>query len=136
MRAGEATAIRVRDVDLPQGVLRVSRSFSPGLNGELIEQSPKSHKERQVPIVQAFLPYVDEAMKGKGPDDLLFSGPNRGRLVAANFRRAVDWATIRTALARPDLRVHDLRHTFATILSTPAHRRRTSKRCSGTPASR
>lgn len=51
MRAGEATAIRVRDVDLTQGVLRVSRSFSPGLNGELIEQSPKSHKERQVPIV-------------------------------------------------------------------------------------
>lgn len=116
MRAGEATAIRVRDVDLTQGVLRVSRSFSPGLNGELIEQSPKSHKERQVPIVQAFLPHVQEAMKDKEPDDLLFSGPNGGRLVAANFRRAVDWAMIRTAVKRPDLRVHDLRHTFATIL--------------------
>lgn len=116
MRAGEATAIRVRDVDLTQGVLRVSRSFSPGLNGELIEQSPKSHKERQVPIVQAFLPHVREAMKNKEPDDLLFAGPNGGRLVAANFRRAVDWTMIRTAVKRPDLRVHDLRHTFATIL--------------------
>ncbi|WP_211490004.1 tyrosine-type recombinase/integrase, partial [Georgenia thermotolerans] len=61
-------------------------------------------------------PDLDEAMTGKGPDDLLFSGPTGGRLVAANFRRAVDWATIRPALARPDLRVHDLRHTFATIL--------------------
>lgn len=116
MRAGEATAIRVRDVDLNQGVLRVSRSFSPGLNGELIEQTPKSHKERQVPIVKSLLPHVQEAMKDKEPDDLLFSGPNGGRLVAANFRRAVDWAVIRTAVKRPDLRVHDLRHTFATIL--------------------
>ncbi|WP_198668953.1 site-specific integrase [Homoserinimonas sp. OAct 916] len=116
MRAGEATAIRVRDADLKRGVLRVSRSFSPGLHGELIEQSPKSHKERQVPIVKALLPHVRAAMKGKRPDDLLFAGPNGGRLVAANFRRAVDWGSIRAALARPDLRVHDLRHTFATIL--------------------
>ena len=103
VRAGEATAIRVRDVDLQQGVLRVSRSFSPGLNGELIEQTPKSHKERQVPIVKALLPHVQEAMKDKEPDDLLFSGPHGGRLVAANFRRAVDWAVIRTAVKRPDM---------------------------------
>lgn len=116
MRAGEATTIRVRDVDLQQGVLRVSRSFSPGLNGELIEQTPRSHKKRQVPIVQALLPHVQEAMKDKEPDDLLFSGPHGGRFVSANFRRAVDWAVIRTAVKRPDLRVHDLRHTFATIL--------------------
>lgn len=116
MRAGEATAIRVRDVELAQRVLRVSRSFSPGLHGELIEQSPKSHKERQVPIVKALLPYVQQAMTGKQPDDLLFAGPGGGRLVAKNFRRAVDWENIRAVLKRPDLRVHDLRHTFATIL--------------------
>jgi integrase len=31
-------------------------------------------------------------------------------------RRTVDWEKIRIALGSPDLRVHDLRHTFATIL--------------------
>jgi integrase len=56
MRAGEATAVRVRDADLEQGVIRVSRSFSPGPHGELIEQSPKSHKDRVVPIIQALRP--------------------------------------------------------------------------------
>jgi integrase len=38
------------------------------------------------------------------------------RLTARNLRRAVDWEKVRIELARPDLRVHDLRHTFATIL--------------------
>lgn len=116
MRAGEATAQRVRDADLVQGILRISRSFSPGKNGELIEQSPKSHKEREAPITKQLRPFVIEAVKGKEPDDLLWAGPNGGRLTARNFRRAVDWERIKKELRRPDLRVHDLRHTFATIL--------------------
>lgn len=116
MRAGEATAQRVRDADLEQGILRISRSFSPGKNGELIEQSPKSHKEREAPIAKQLHPFVIEAIKGKEPDDLLWSGANGGRLTARNFRRAVDWEQIKNELRRPDLRVHDLRHTFATIL--------------------
>lgn len=69
-----------------------------------------------LPIIQALRPHVVEAMKGKGPDELLFSGPDGGRLTARNLRRAVDWEKIRIALGSPDFRVHDLRHTFATIL--------------------
>jgi integrase len=53
--------------------------------------------------------------RGKKPDDLLLSGPG-GRLTNHNARRAVDWEVLRTAIGRPDLRMHDLRHTFATIL--------------------
>lgn len=116
MRAGEATAQRVRDADLEQNILRISRSFSPGKNGELIEQSPKSHKEREAPITKQLRPFVIEAVEGKEPDDLLWAGQNGGRLTARNFRRAVDWEEIKQELRRPDLRVHDLRHTFATIL--------------------
>lgn len=116
MRSGEATATRVRDADLDRDVLRVRRSLSPGKHGELIEQTPKSHKERDVPITQALRPYVVAAAAGKQPDDLLFSGPAGGRLTGANFRRAVEWPKVRAALGRSDLRVHDLRHTFATIL--------------------
>ena len=46
----------------------------------------------------------------------MWAGQNGGRLTARNFRRAVDWEEIKQELRRPDLRVHDLRHTFATIL--------------------
>lgn len=57
-----------------------------------------------------------EAMLGKRPSDLLFDGVRGGRLSVGTFRRAVDWELIRTELGRPDFKVKDLRHTFATLL--------------------
>ncbi len=86
------------------------------MHGELIEQSPKSHKEREVPLTRALRPYAVDAARGKGPDDLLFAGPEGGRLTNHNLRRAVNWELVRDQLGRSDLRIHDLRHTFATIL--------------------
>lgn len=115
-RAGEATAARVVDVDLPARVIRVRRSISPGRHGELIEQTPKSHKWRPVPIVDDFVPYVKEAMAGKKPQERLFAGKRGGRLTNKTFVRAVNWPKIREALHRPDFKVKDLRHTFATLL--------------------
>ncbi|WP_448811064.1 tyrosine-type recombinase/integrase [Agromyces bauzanensis] len=116
MRAGEATALRVGDVDFERGIIRVSRSLSPGQRGELIEQSPKSHKFRDVPLIDALRPYAEAAARGKQSSDLLFAGPDGGRLTNHNARRGADWETLREAIGRPDLRIHDLRHTFATIL--------------------
>ncbi|MFC9918130.1 tyrosine-type recombinase/integrase [Agromyces binzhouensis] len=116
MRAGEATALRVGDVDFGRGVIRVSRSLSPGMRGELIEQSPRSHKSRDVPLIDALRPYAEAAARGKRASDLLFDGADGGRLTSHNVRRAVDWDELRVAIGKPDLRIHDLRHTFATIL--------------------
>lgn len=116
MRAGEASALRVGDIDLPGRVIHVRRSFSPGRSGELIEQTPKSHKERSVPLPTALLPYVVDRIDGKSRNDLVFTGPRGGRLSASNVRRVVDWGALRAKLDRPDLRIHDLRHTLATLL--------------------
>lgn len=116
MRAGEASALRVGDVDLPGRVIHVRRSFSPGRAGELIEQSPKSHKERTVPLPSALVPFVRQGIEDKRRSDLVFTGPRGGRLSASNVRRFVDWDAIRARLDRPDLRIHDLRHTLATLL--------------------
>ncbi|WP_349815727.1 tyrosine-type recombinase/integrase [Chryseoglobus sp. 28M-23] len=44
------------------------------------------------------------------------SGPDGGRLTNHNARRAAYWDVLRPAIGRPDLRMHDLRRTFATIL--------------------
>jgi integrase len=116
MRAGEATALRVGDVDFARGIIRVSRSLSPGQRGELIEQSPKSHKSRDVPLIDALRPFAERAARGKQSNDLLFAGPDGGWLTNHNARRGADWEALREAIGRPDLRIHDLRHTFATIL--------------------
>lgn len=116
MRAGEATALRVGDVDFERGIIRISRSLSPGKHGELVEQSPKSHKFREVPLIEALRPYAEESSRGKQAEDLLFAGPDGGRLTNHNLRRAVNWDAMRKTIGRSDLRMHDLRHTFATIL--------------------
>ena len=116
MRAGEASALRVEDIDLAGRVIHVRRNFSMGRSGSMVEQSPKSHKERTVPLPQALLPYVLDAVKGKRRSELAFSGPRGGALNPSNVRRAVDWSALRQKLDRPDLRIHDLRHTLATLL--------------------
>lgn len=116
MRAGEASALRIEDVDLDGRVIHVRRSFSTGADGKLVEQTPKSHKERTVPLPGALVPVLSRAMAGKRRSELVFTGPRGGRLNTSNVRRAVDWEALRENLDRPDLRIHDLRHTLATML--------------------
>lgn len=93
MRAGEASALRVSDVDLAGRVIHVRRSFSPGRNGELIEQSPKSHKERTVPLPGTLLPSITEQVEGKRRNDLVFTGPKGD---ACRCRTSVGPSTGRT----------------------------------------
>lgn len=116
MRAGEASALRVSDVDLAHGVINVRRSFSPAGGGKVREQTPKSHKERTVPLPSALRPVIVRRVQDRGRNELVFTGPNGGRLNTSNVRRAVDWDALRARLDRPDLRIHDLRHTLATLL--------------------
>ena len=116
MRANEATALRIEDVDLAHRTILVQRAFSVDADGRGVELTPKSHKERDVPIPAQLVGPLTEAMSGKRRGDLVFTGPRGGRLNPSNVRRAVDWKTLRTQLRRDDLRIHDLRHTLATLL--------------------
>ncbi|NLA34095.1 MAG: site-specific integrase [Actinobacteria bacterium] len=116
MRANEATALRIEDVDLAHRTIHVRRAFSIGADGRGVELTPKSHKERDVPIPKPLVGPLTEAMQGKHRGALVFTGPRGGRLSPSNVRRAIDWKALRTKLRRDDLRIHDLRHTLATLL--------------------
>ena len=116
MRANEATALRVEDVDLEHRTIHVRRAYSIGADGRGVELTPKSHKERDVPIPTPLVAPLVEAMAGKARGELVFTGPRGGRINASNVRRALDWNTLRKKLRRDDLRLHDLRHTLATLL--------------------
>lgn len=116
MRANEAAALQVGDVDMPARTIHVHRSFSADLQGRVREYTPKSHKERDVPIPTALVPHLREAMEGKSRSALVFTGPKGGRINGSNVRRAVKWNALRARLDRADYRLHDLRHTLATLL--------------------
>lgn len=116
MRANEAAALQVGDVDLTARTIHVHRNFSVDLEGRIKEYTPKSHKERDVPIPSALVPHLKNAMDGKSRTALVFTGPKGGRINGSNVRRAVKWDTLKTLLDREDYRLHDLRHTLATLL--------------------
>ena len=95
MRAGEASALRVGDVDFDAGVIHVCRSLSPGRSGELIEQAPKGYRNRYVPLCEEVRPYLYEAAQGKQAEDHLFTGVRNRPLTNRALVGAVDWARIR-----------------------------------------
>nr|WP_276116025.1 site-specific integrase [Microbacterium halotolerans] len=116
MRAGEASALRVGDVDVDGRVIHVRRNFGTTASGAAVEQTPKSHKERTVPLPEVLVPTMRRAIEDKRRTELVFTGPRGGQLNTSNVRRAVGWEALRERLDRPDLRIHDLRHTLATLL--------------------
>ena len=61
------------------------------------------------------VPVVDRWTEGKTAGDWLFPAPNGGPLSEPNWKRSVGWAAAVHKIGRPTLRVHDLRHTCASL---------------------
>lgn len=117
MRIGEVLELRRKDVDLLRGVVRVQRSVA-WLPGGPVVGTPKSAaglRTVTVPphVVPALQKHMDDFVS-RGQESLLFPAADgqshlQPTVFSAAFRRA------RSAAGREDLRVHDLRHTGATL---------------------
>jgi len=122
MRIGELAAITVADCNLDTGLIRVSKTASPGRRGEIVVGPTKNGKTRIVPIAIPLRVVVEDACAGKSPDDRAFPGPKGGFLSSKNLSRAIAWPTIRETVKRfppgeAPLHWHDLRHTALTNLA-------------------
>jgi integrase len=47
----------------------------------------------------------------------LFAAPAGGPLRETNWQRSVSWREAKATIRRPELRIHDLRHTAASIVA-------------------
>jgi integrase len=117
MRAGELIALRRRHVDLLHRTITVVEQVQV-VAGRFEVHAPKSAAGRRaVPlpsfIVEALEWHLRDVAE-PGPDGIVFPSPEGGHLRLENFRRRV-WepAVWRAGLA--PLRVHDLRHTCASL---------------------
>jgi integrase len=111
LRRGELVALRVRDVDFANRVIRVEGSYALG-----VRKAPKSGKVRSVPMaseVEQVLARLLALRAEADPDELVFPGSNGGYLDASALRRRYTRAQ-KTAGLRL-LRFHDLRHTFGSL---------------------
>lgn len=110
LRKGEVAALQKTDVDLEARVVRVRRSWE--------RDTVKGGDAAELPLVEPLMPYLVEAMKSKG---VLLFPDEKGRM---RPRECDPHLRLRTALRRcgiaeeriARIRLHDLRHTTATLL--------------------
>jgi integrase len=111
LRRGELMALRLTDVDLKAGRLRVERSYDPAAREFRL---PKSRQgRRNVPISSTLAPYLRPLVLERRGADLLF-GPNPNRpFTARPTQDHADDAWNRAGLERVTL--HACRHLYASM---------------------
>jgi integrase len=135
LRRGEALALRWSDVDLDRGQLTIARSLvvSPD-DKSLVWQTPKSERSRRtidvdpatVDALRHRRKTEDEVRRGAlgawQDDDLVFTDGIGRPIRPATFSSRFDALVKKSGL--PRIRLHDLRHTAATLLlqaGVPVH---------------
>ena len=125
LREGEILGLKWSDVDFDAGTLQVRRTLSEALAGHLFEP-PKNGKGRSVKLtaraVEALRNHLTRQIEGieslgdrYRDQGLVFPSRvgtpmNAKNLTARSFKPLLKKAGV------PDIRFHDLRHTFATLM--------------------
>jgi integrase len=113
LRWGEATALRVGRVHLGRRRVTVASAFV-ALGGQLVESTPKTHRGREVPVPRFLAAQLGEHVEGRGQTELVFTTVSGAPLRSSNFRQRYWMAAIKSC-DLVGLRVHDLRHTAASL---------------------
>lgn len=115
LRWGELTGLNIADVNLARRRINVRRSMTQ-VGGKLVDGKTKSRAgTRTVPIPGTLLVTLRDRISGRPRHAPAVSSPQGARLSRENWVRAVRWREQVTQLGYPDLRVHDLRHTYASL---------------------
>lgn len=115
LRWGEATALRVGDVDLdgPVAVLRVQRAWKKDEGSGRYLGGPKTSRSLRTVSLGTGLAAILRPLTDRGPDEWLFTS-RQGRVVSRQHFRERVWLP---ALAKSGIgkhvRLHDLRHSHA-----------------------
>jgi integrase len=113
LRFGEAIALRRSDLDVLRRRIRVERS-AVEVGAEIVVGTPKTHAARTVTMPGFLADDLAAYIVDLPPGDLLFSDERGGVLRNTNWRRRVFAPAVARANLTP-LRVHDLRHTAASL---------------------
>jgi len=126
LRRSELLALRWSDVDLAAGQLSVSRALHQLRDRTFVVRAPKSAKGRRTvalpPSATAALrDHLDhqldlcaKAGSALKDDDLLFQRVDGGPMLPDTLSKA--WARLMTHLDIPGVRLHDARHTHASLM--------------------
>jgi integrase len=116
LRAGELFALRWSSVDLDRRHLRVVEQVQHIDAGPIVSSPKTAAGRRQVPLPSLVADDLASrrALAGDAGRGLVFAAPEGGYLRDSNFRRRV-WVLAVDAAGLAPLRLHDLRHTCASL---------------------
>jgi integrase len=130
MRRGELLGLRWQDVDLERGTVHVRQSVGR-VRGKMVLSQPKSRAGKRVIPLQAAVVAALRDHKVRQNErrlvlgaawedhDLVFAAASGRPINPSNLRR--DFMTLAKRAGVPVIRIHDQRHTYATLgLSTGA----------------
>jgi integrase len=105
----------VCDIDLSRRRIDVRRAFSD-VGRHVILGTPKSHQSRTAPTPRFLALEMAAAITGRHADDLAFTMPGGTVMRLSNWRRSVFLPARAQAGLSVRLRIHDLRHTAASLM--------------------
>lgn len=112
-RWGEATALEVRDVQLPNVRIRRAVKYTPD-GGRVVGVTKTKKSNRTVLLPHELHAELRELCRGKAGIDLVFTAPRGGYVLHRTFWSRVWLPAVRHLEPRP--RIHDLRHSHASVL--------------------
>jgi integrase len=125
MRRGEVLGLAWRDVDLEGGLVRVNATLQR-IAGELALVDPKTDRSRRTVMLPPFAVAILKEHRAEQAERRLLAGPgwtDRGLVFDRGDGRPLDpghfshvFHSLAIATGCPEVRLHDLRHAFATTL--------------------
>ena len=93
--------------------LRAARSRRwAGSCSRAIRRVPRG---RSIPVPQRLMPILADRVCGRPPRAPAITSPNGALLGLQNWKRSTGWQTAIVEIGRPKMRVHGLRHTYASL---------------------
>jgi integrase len=114
LRIGEAAALKPGSINLAKASLKVTESVSE-VQGKQVTTAPKTKAgRREIPLPDFMVEVLTEHM-AEYPSQYVFIGRQGGQIRANAFRQRAFKNAKKKAGVPPELRIHDLRHTAASI---------------------
>lgn len=114
LRWGEATGLRVRNLDMLRRRLAVEEN-AVEVGNVIRVGTPKTHERRSVPFPRFLVEQLARQCEGKARDELVFAGPDGAHLHRSRTTERGWFAASVRRSGVPHVTPHDLRHTAASL---------------------